>query len=427
MFEVRGEAPQTRILRFTRHGPVLLDTPGRLFAMRSVWFEPGTAAYFGGLTTMRARSLSDFREGLRRFAAPSLNHVYADVDGTIAWQPAGMVPVRRNWTGLLPARGDGANEWEGFLPLESLPTMENPDTGFVYSANEYNLPEGFDQDRTRIGYEWLEKGRAQRIEAVLSADTRHTVEASQMLQIDVTSLPALRLLRQAQAQPASDAIAPARAVLDGWDGGMRVDSAAAALCEFWWTRHLRGAIFARLAPRADAALFAPGDVEGIVTALENPDARFGDDPRAERDALLAETLGAAYADLADNLGPDPARWAWGDLHHGYFQHPLSALDPSLDIGPLPKPGSASTVMHAGYRPTDFRVTNGASVRFVLDVGNWDASVCVNAPGQSGDPSSPHYRDLSEPWSRGDYVPFLYSAEAVDAATAVLIRLTPGAA
>ena len=426
VFEIRGEAPRTHALRFTRHGPVLLEAVGRLFAMRSVWFEPGTAAYFGGLSTMRARSLPEFREGLRRFAAPSLNHVYADVEGTIAWQPAGMVPVRRSWTGLLPARGDGTNEWEGFLPLEAMPTLENPGRGFVFSANEFNLPEGFDQEETRIGYEWLEKSRAQRIEAVLSADPRHTVKASQALQTDVVSLPALRLTRLVEALPASDAGAPARAVFAGWDGGMRVDSAAAALAEFWWTRHLRAAVFARLAPRADPALFAPGDVEGILTALETPDGRFGQDPMAARDALIAETLAAAYAALARELGPDARRWGWGDLHHGYFQHPLSALDPSFDIGPLPKPGSASTVMHAAYRPTDFRVTNGASVRFVVDVGNWDASVCVNAPGQSGDPASPHYRDLSGPWSRGEYVPFLYSHEAVDAATETRIRLAPAA-
>ena len=427
VFDIRGEAPQGHALRFTCHGPVLLETEGWLFAIRSVWFEPGTAAYLGGLTTMRARSLPAFREGLRRFASPSLNHIYADVEGTIAWQPAGMVPVRRNWTGLLPARGNGTNEWDGFLPLEALPTLENPEKGFVHSANEYNLPDGFDQDETRIGYEWLERSRASRIEAVLSADSQHSVAASQALQTDVISLPALRLARLVEGLADSDAIAPARAVLVGWDGGMRVDSAAAALCELWWTRRLRAAVFGRLAPNADAALFAPGDVEGIVTALEEPDARFGPEPQAGRDALLAETLAAAYADLAGRLGPDPARWAWGDLHHGYFQHPLSALDPSLDIGPLPKPGSASTVMHAAYRPTDFRVTNGASVRFVLDVGNWDASVCVNAPGQSGDPASPHYRDLSGPWSRGEYVAFLYSAEAVDSATDLRIRLTPGAA
>lgn len=176
-------------------------------------------------------------------------------------------------------------------------------------------------------------------------------------------------------------------------------------------------------------MLAPGDVEGILRALENPDHRFGPNAPRERDRLLARTLAAAYMDLLERFGADSTRWQWGDLHQGYFEHPLSAVAgeehrKTLDVGPLPKGGSASTIMHAAYRPQDFRVTAGASVRFVLDVGNWDASVCMNAPGQSGDCRSPHYGDLSALWARGEYVPFLYSKEAVAAATSQRITLLP---
>ncbi|MBV8473485.1 MAG: penicillin acylase family protein, partial [Hyphomicrobiales bacterium] len=179
-------------------------------------------------------------------------------------------------------------------------------------------------------------------------------------------------------------------------------------------------------------LMAPGDVEGILTALELPDARFGADPAAARDGLIAATLAEAYRDGLRRLGADAAAWRWGQLHHGYFQHPVGAvtdeaLRRQMDVGPLPKGGSASTVMHAAYRPQDFRVIMGASVRFVLDIGNWDASVCVNTPGQSGDSRSPHYRDLVEKWAKGEYVPFLYSKQAVDEAAAQRIVLTPAGA
>ena len=60
--------------------------------------------------------------------------------------------------------------------------------------------------------------------------------------------------------------------------------------------------------------------------------------------------------------------------------------------------------------------NGPSVRVVLDVGNWDNSRAVNHPGQSGDPESPHYRDLAPLWSEGTYFPLLYSRSAVVRAT-----------
>ena len=60
---------------------------------------------------------------------------------------------------------------------------------------------------------------------------------------------------------------------------------------------------------------------------------------------------------------------------------------------------------------------------VLDVGRWDARV-VNAPGQSGDPASPHYRDLAPLWAAGQYFPLLYSRPAVEAAAAEAIALNP---
>ena len=97
----------------------------------------------------------------------------------------------------------------------------------------------------------------------------------------------------------------------------------------------------------------------------------------------------------------------------------------LDIGPLPNGGSSSTPMHTGYRHSDFRITHGASVRMVMDVGNWDESVCINAPGQSGDPRSPHYRDLAPLWAKGEYVPMLYSRARIEPEVTHRIVLTPG--
>ncbi len=51
-------------------------------------------------------------------------------------------------------------------------------------------------------------------------------------------------------------------------------------------------------------------------------------------------------------------------------------------------------MHTGYRLSDFRCIAGASFRMVVDLADPDRSICVNAPGQSGDPRSPHYGDLA---------------------------------
>jgi penicillin G amidase len=79
---------------------------------------------------------------------------------------------------------------------------------------------------------------------------------------------------------------------------------------------------------------------------------------------------------------------------------------------------------AAYRPTDFKVFLGASVRIVVDVGDWDKSQWINAPGQSGDPRSPHYGDLAPLWAKGEYVPMVYSEGAIEKVTTERILLTP---
>ena len=171
------------------------------------------------------------------------------------------------------------------------------------------------------------------------------------------------------------------------------------------------------------AMVAVPDTQLTLSLLES------EDHGAQRDTLLRATLTAAWDEATALLGPDPALWAWGRLHQGYFEHPLSRFAPELaarlDVGPAPKGGSNLTINNNGWRAKDFRVISGVSWRMVLDVGNWDASVTINSPGQSGDPDSPHYRDLFPLWACDEYVPMLFSAAAVDAAAEARIILRAG--
>jgi penicillin amidase len=431
---VKGAPAQKVTLKFTRHGPVIHEDAAHnvAIAVRSVWSEPGSAAYLTSLAAMRARDFEGFRQVLGSWGAPSVNMVYGDVAGNIAWLPAGKMPKRPNWNGLLPVAGDGRHEWDGFVPMHDLPVRLNPQEGFVATANEMNLPKDWPHARIPIGHEWSERSRTTRIHEVLGARRSESIASSCALQTDVVSMPARRLTRLLAGLAGGEGDAAlGLSLLRGWDCALEAHSAAAALFEIWWMRHLRLRLLARLSKDAALAkLLLPGDVDGMLNALETPDARFGADPGAAGDALLRETLASAVAECRERLGADPGFWRWGALHHGYFEHALSNLSapsaPRLDVGPLPKGGSGSTPMHTGYRPSDFRITHGASVRIVMDVGEWDNSLCINAPGQSGDPRSPHYGDLAAAWARGEYVPMLYSRARIEPEIVERIELVPGA-
>jgi penicillin G amidase len=430
---VKGEAPRAFELKFTRHGPVIAvdEANHRAFALRSVWFEPGTSAYFGSADYMTAKNWDGFLAAMRRWGAPSENQVYADTAGNIGWVPGAKTPRRTTYDGLLPVPGDGRYEWQGFLGLDDLPRAYKPEQGWFATANQMNLPPGYPIDQKRVGFEWSDQARWQRIAEVLTSKTKLTLADAMDLQNDDTSMQGRRLVAVLRTLSTSDpAQKRALDLMKAWDARDTADSAAAAVYEVWIAKHLGPAFVQAIAPKAAAIIGDETALGTIVDASEAPAKWFsGDDPVKARDAALLTSLGAAANEVQERLGPDPATWAWGKLHKAQFDHALAPLAdaqtrPQLTVGPLVLSGASNVPHAATYRKSDYRLTAGASFRMVLDVGNWDASRAINTPGQSGDPLSGHYRDLAPLWATGRYVPLLYSRPAVEAAAGEVLRLVP---
>jgi penicillin amidase len=433
--EVKGGAPVTADLTFTRHGPVIFveKEKNRAFAVRSGWLEPGMSPYFGSIDYMRAKNFTSFKRAMLNWGAPTENQVYADVKGNIGWVPGGLAPKRPNWDGLMPVPGDGRYEWNGFWSGDQLPSTYNPKKGWFASANQMNLPDDYPYQDRKLGFEWTNNSRFTRISEVLASLKKVSLKDSMRLQNDDLSIPARRLVTLLKPLSSSDAQTQAALnVFNGWDYVERVDSPQAALYEVWLTRHLGKAFKdAVLSKEAAAAMGAP-DVAVVLDTLEQPQTRLGGngaDAAKKRDDIMLASLSGAYAEMVKLQGDDASKWQWGKLHHNLMEHPLAgvvddATRAKLNVGPLPKHGGAYSPNQSTYRPSDFRQTNGPSFRVVVDVGNWDKSVAVNSPGQSGDPDSPHYRDLADKWLNGEYFPLLYSRKAVEKVTTQRIVLEP---
>ncbi len=427
---IRGGTTQPVALLYTRHGPVVFveavarpGKPRRAFAVRTVWLEPGTAPYGMSLAAMRAQDFDSFRAATATWGTPGENLVYADTTGSIGWVTAARVPRRPNWDGLLPVPGDGRYEWAGFLRADELPSLHDPATGFIATANQFNLPPDYAIDQHKPGFEWPSNARQRRIEDVLAAHATVSLDDCAALQNDLVSLPARDIVRRMrEAGPFAGDAESARVMLAAWDARLEAGSAAAALHEWWWTRHLGPAVSAELLGAAAAAVPLPDTRVTFDAAMKRLQP-------AAADALVTTTLAAAWTGLVQRLGNDPGQWRWGDLHQHWSRHPLSgavpeALREAIDIGPLPKGGSPSTVNVASYRPDSFVQYLGPALRVIIDVGGWDASRVVSHPGQSGDPASAHYRDHVAPWHAGTYVPLLYTRAAVEAALEQRIALVP---
>lgn len=431
---VKGRQPERVELKYTRHGPVLYEDRAnrKAYALRAAWLEPGAAPYLASLRMNQARSWEEFRAATAHNRMPSENMVWADRDGTIGWQAAGIQPIRRGWSGVLPVPGDGRYEWDGYLPITSLPHEVNPARGFIATANNFLLPPDYPyQDLLHVT--WSDGFRASRIAEVLESGRKFSVAEMMRLQNDDLSIVARALTPLLRPVPlANAASARARDLLAGWDFVLDRDSTAAGVYAMWQRRLFANArdvmVPAAIRKAGGAGLLS---TTRLINWLQSPDGRAGADPVAGRDALVARSLDEAVAELTRRFGTDMTAWRYGQekYHHALITHPLAAVvneatRARLVVGPLPRGGDGSTVSATGNGDNQ---TAGGSLKIIADTEDWDNSVGLNTPGQSGDPDSAHYRDLFPLWARGQYFPLAYSRAKVESVTARTTRLAPAAA
>jgi len=420
VINVKGDSPQSFTLYSTQHGPVLWEDAAhrRALALRWIGAEPGTAGYLASLSVDRAQNWKEFLDALERWKLPPENMVYADVDGNIGEQSAGLTPIR-SWTGMLPVPGGaGKYEWAGFISLDQLPRAFNPPDGWFATANNRTIPEDY---KYKVGYEWSTY-RVERIQKVL-ADLAAKPEKIRLddienLQNDLYSIPADQLIRMLPRR-SDGPEARFLNMLKDWDRILRSPSVPGALYEVW-ERHLRRALTEKIAgPNAREAGISLG-VQEAIDFLKTL-------PSADQQQLLLATLLTSGHEMEEQHGNDPALWSWGAMHTITLRHPLDQLRGAkavFDLGPVSRPGDGQTVDATGSDATGFEQVSGASYREIFDLSNWDNSLAINTPGQSGQPESLHYSDLLPVWAAGQYFPLLYSRRAVEENATDVLMLLP---
>ncbi len=432
---VRGGDAVTFEVRRSRHGPILETVP---VGIAGGTFEPLEQTYalawtaIDGLlepaSLLRIAQADDFegvRDALRTLSCPGQNVVYADTDGTIAYQCTGRYPVRRSGDGTTPVPGwTSEHGWDGSVAFDDLPWSKDPPSGFLVTANNRTQDE---DDPHLIGQDMHVPFRAWRIADLLRNADRATVEESARVQTDTVSLPARRLAPLLLSlTPSSERRSRALELLEAWDGDLAADSAPASLYQVWV-----GHIAARALGAADVVTayyawrepFLCSALPQMLTDRTPPPAG------GTWEGLVPAALDDALDELEQRLGADPAGWRWGALHPVRFAHPLARL-PGIghmfvaaehEIG-----GDEQTVLQAGIDAhLGFDAVVVPSWRFVADLGDLDRSVAVLTTGQSGNPMSPHWSDQSALWASGELRSCPMTRAAVEAAAERSQMLVPG--
>ena len=379
--EIKGEAPRTVELKFSRHGPVIYeDTENHVaYAVRSVVQDPGTAAYKGSFKMAQAESCEDFFERAMYWMVPTHSLICGDVEGNIALQVTGLTPDRDGWNGRLPVPGTGQYEWVGFR--SDLPREFNPARGYIATANNNVHPPGY--EGRPVFYHssrGVETSRITRLHQILGTDRLFSVADHQAIQHDAYSLRSEGDIPAFQGWTSDvPTVERARALIADWDGVLTRESTAAAIY-VQWTRS--------------------------AGARERNSAGSSE----ERRALTEEGLEQALRTLTEDWGADWAEWRYGRGNQSGLRH---MFIPNFDLPAVERPGGFGTVN-----------ATGANFRRIIDLSDLDRSVATNAPGQSAQPGSPFYGNLSDHLGNGEYFPLLFSREAVEGNVAHRLTLRP---
>lgn len=438
---IKGKPDVTLTVRETRHGPVVSDlvehaetflAEGRVIAFAWTALAPDDLTAQAGYNILRAGDWRGFVAALKDFAVPMQNIVYADVEGNIGYIAPGRVPIRASGQGWMPSDGaSGEGDWISAVPFVGLPSVFNPPSGRIVTANNRIVGPDYPYFVTR---DWAPPFRAERINALLDAREKHDVDSLAAIQQDMTSLGAQRMLPLLLGLVRSEDAAAKAALerLEGFDGVMAADKAEPLLYVAWLRELMRGLFADELAGGfADYWAIRLAPIEAALTSHQG----FCDDRTTESKedcgAIVGAALERALADLRRRYGEDMAAWRWGEAHAVLARHRVLGEMPGLgglfEIR-MPHGGEKDTVNAGGFTVTDeanpFRQIHGAGYRAVYDLAEPERSVFIQSSGQSGNPFSPYYKSFAELWRTGGYVPMLTERAKIEAEKLGTLTLAP---
>lgn len=470
-FKIKGEDPVTLTVEETRHGPLF----GR--ALEKMPFPPelpvqplplGTdfgiaisSAMEGGASTLagfygmgKAATMAEARAAVSRIESIYLNLVYGD-RANIAWQVTGTFPLRKKGRGLLPSPGwTGDYDWTGFAKTSANPYRVNPPEGFFGTANNRTVAK---DHPLRMTSSWYHPDRAERIAQLLGGMKNATMDDMIRMQHDHYSPMAKKtrdllsddVMRKGIAGAAAAMPASKKKLLDGalemlapgrFDAVMDKDSAAAALLGAFWHQFTRETFLDELGPDNGVAWEAFMDVNMMSYAapedhlLVRKDSPFFDDTatpgKEDRAAIVARSLVKAMELCADRMGSDPKRWTWGKIHTYHFKHDFTKktrfFHDYLNRGPYQASGDVHSLNVTTFVwGQNFDTWCIPAMRMVVDFGRDEPAALISVPGQSGNPSSPHYADMIPRFLDGSNHPLPFREENIAKQYRDMLVLEPG--
>jgi len=423
IIRVKGKPEVTLDVLITRHGPIITDLiPGetRKLALKwTVYDLQATRIPFFAIDS--AQNWQEFETAFSQFGAPGQNVVYADVDGHIGYQATGLIPIRSTGDGSLPVPGDDdAHEWTGYVPYDKLPSVYDPPSGIIATANGRVTSDGYPYE---LSIQWMSPYRTQRLYKLLNAPKKFTPADMLAIQTDVVSsfdrFCAERFVYAVDHTAHASARAKSAAeLMRNWDGTMDVDSPAATIAVFSREKLKELLLQPRLGAEWQDYKWFMSSV-WLENVLDHQPPRWLPPGYSGYDELLTRAVEEAVDDASATRAL--SLWKWGRVHRVDIQHPFWSHFPILKKGAgpgsLPLSGDEETIKLVAPH-------FGPSERLTVDFSNLDGTTLDIVNGESGNIFDEHYNDQWDAYYHGRTFVLPFSQDAVQRAGAHHLRLEP---
>jgi penicillin amidase len=357
----------------------------------------------------KASNWDEFSRATDKFESPHLNWAYADTRGNVGIRVTGKTLVRQDTEGLFLRDGTKSeNIWTEYIPVEHTIEQYNPERGFVSSANQFPA----DSTYPYVINAWLyESKRNRHINQVLAADSSVTVQDMMQLQMDTYNLEASENLDYFLSMLDYENLDSKEKIifddLKNWD--YRADPEVTAQAYYkLWSVAIRDLAWDEL-DTDGLSLVNPTMYRTQQLLKEQPNLKWWD---IDSTAVIEDAsilIKKAYKKMISEADK------WQSENKGLEFNWANVKGTSLTHFTQLKPLSRENLFVGGDVGIVNASTNnfGAGNRLIVELRPegpkaWGAL----AGGQSGNPGSMWYGNLTEPWSNGEYfeLDLYYSAE-----------------
>lgn len=409
----------------TRHGPIIFEGDSKRYALQWTALDPKQNKADVEYTLNRARNWQEFNTALESFTAPTQNIVYADVDGHIGYHAAGVVPIRKSGDGSVPYDGStDAGEWTSYIPISKLPTLFDPPSGIIVTANQRIVGTDYPYFLT---HSWAQPYRARRIFDLLNEKPKLSADDFRHILGDVYSIAGVLFTREAvkllrpKLTPADEKLRATLDAFEKWDGRVNAESTVATIASQMRLAFRSKLIGAALGPDlAKNYQWSNFDTTLDRVIKDQPAAWLPKEFSSYAD-LLRTCYDEAISKLTKSLGADETKWTWGDFAKARFPHPLGSaplIGAQFTIPPFPQNGTG------GLLGATVNVGPSVSMRLIADTSDWDKTQQGIALGESGLPKSPYWSDQLADWRAVTPREFPFTSAAVEKATKDTLVLEP---